>query len=92
MKKILLLFISFLTLSSVCFAITPDDNGYAWNAAGYEEKVAACKELSKTTGKDYIYWVEMFNAFYSINNWNILSSKIKELVAQIPLSEQSSEK
>lgn len=90
MKKVSFLFFFVLILSSVCFALTPDDNGYVWNAASHEEKAAVCKELSKTGGKDYLYWIDMLNGFYSINNWAILSTKIKEVAAQIPLSEQPS--
>jgi len=87
MKKACFLVICLFVLSGVSFALTLDDNGYTWNVASYEEKVAACKELSKTNGKDYFYWIDMLNAFYSIDNWNILSTKIKEVAAQIPLSE-----
>jgi len=90
MKKVFFLFFFTLMLSSVSFALAPEDNGYAWNTASYEEKVALCKELSKTNGKDYSYWIDMLNGFYSINNWAILSTKIKEVAAQIPLSEQPS--
>ena len=89
MKKVFFLFIFLLILSSVCFALTPDDNGYAWKAASHEDKIAACKELSSTIGKDYIYWLDVLNAFYENNNWNIQSLKIKEVAAQIPLSEQT---
>jgi hypothetical protein len=90
MKKVFFLLTFLLILSSVCFALTLDDNGYVWKAASYEEKVAVCKELSSTIGKDYIYWVDVLNAFYENNNWNIQSLKIKEVATQIPLSEQSS--
>ena len=87
MKKACFLVIFLLILSGICFALTLDDNGYAWNVASYEDKSSVCKELSKANGKDYFYWIDMLNAFYSIDNWNILSTKIKEVAAQIPLSE-----
>lgn len=90
MKKLFFSLIFFLLLSSVCFALTTDDNGYAWKTASYEERIAVCKELASTIGKDHIYWVDMLNAFYDSANWNIQSLKIKEVAAQIPLSEQSS--
>jgi len=90
MKKVFFLLTFLLILSSVCFALTSDDNGYAWKTASYEEKIAICKELASAFGKDYIYWVDMLNAFYDNANWNIQSLKMKEVAAQIPLLEQSS--
>jgi len=87
MKKVYFLFIFLLILSSVCFALTLEDNGYAWKSADEKEKVAVCKELSSKFGKDYIYWVEVLNGFYGNANWNIQSLKIKEIAAQVPLSE-----
>ncbi|MBU0548688.1 MAG: hypothetical protein KKH57_08100 [Candidatus Omnitrophica bacterium] len=88
MKKVFFLFILLLISSSVCLALTTDDNGYAWKAASYEEKIAVCKELTSTIGKDYTYWIDMFNAFYDNNNWNIKSLKIKEVAVLMPFSEQ----
>lgn len=72
---------------AICFALTTDANGYAWKAASYKEKVAIGKELANTLGKDYLYWVDMLDAFYAVDNWNIQSLKIKDVVAQIPISE-----
>jgi len=90
MKKVFLLLIFLLISSSFCFALTLDDNGYGWIAASNEEKEAAGKELSKTNGKDSAYWVGMLNGFYNINNWKIMSLKIKKVADQISLPEQSS--
>ncbi|MDD5281827.1 MAG: hypothetical protein PHC37_04215 [Candidatus Omnitrophica bacterium] len=90
MKKIFLLFIFLSILTGVCFALTVDDNGYGWKAASKEEKAAVCSELSKTNGRDSIYWVEMLDAFYSIDNWNIMSLKIKKVAGQISLPGQPS--
>ena len=90
MKKVFLLFVFLLISSSLCFALTLDDNGYEWIAASNEEKETAGKELSKTNGKDSVYWVDMLNGFYSIDNWNIMSLKIKKVADQIALPEQSS--
>jgi hypothetical protein len=89
MKKVFLLFIFLLISSTFCFALTLDDNGYGWVAATSKEKEAAGKELSKTNGKDSAYWVDMLDGFYSINNWNIMSLKIKKVADQIALPEQS---
>lgn len=90
MKKVFLLFIFLLTSSSLCFALTLDDNGYGWIAASNGEKEAAGRELSKTNGKDSVYWVDMLNGFYNISNWSIMSFKIKKVADQISLPEQSS--
>lgn len=89
MKKVFLLFTFLVILTSVCFALTLDDNGYGWIAASNEDKAVVGKELSKTNGKDSAYWVDMLNGFYSINNWNIMSLKIKKVADQIVLPEQS---
>ena len=91
MKKVFLLVTFLLILSGACFALTLEDNGYAWNAASYEDKSAFCKELSKTNGKDYLYWVDIINAFYSIDNWGIMSTKIKNVAEQISMPEQPAE-
>jgi len=85
MKKVFLFFAFLLILTGICFALTVDSNGYAWGSASQEEKAAVCKELSKTNGKDYMYWVEMFDAFYSVDNWSIMSTRIKDVAAQISL-------
>jgi hypothetical protein len=90
MKKVFLLLIFLLISSSLCFALTLDDNGYGWIAASNEEKESAGRELSKTNGKDSAYWVDMLNGFYNINNWKIMSLKIKKVADQILLPEQSS--
>jgi hypothetical protein len=90
MKKVFLLFVFLLISSSLCFALTLDDNGYGWIAASNEDKAAVGKELSKTNGKDSAYWVDMLNGFYSIDNWNIMSLKIKKVADQIALPGQSS--
>jgi|GEM_PF-1106782 len=89
MKKVFLLLVFLLISSSLCFALTLDDNGYGWIAASNEDKTAVGKELSKTNGKDSAYWVDMLNGFYSIDNWNIMSLKIKKVADQIALPEQS---
>jgi hypothetical protein len=90
MKKVFLL-LTFLSISStLCFALTLDDNGYGWIAASNEDKTVVGKELSKTNGKNSAYWVDMLDGFYSINNWNIMSLKIKKVADQIALPEQSS--
>ena len=91
MKKILAVFIFLLILSGVCFALTLEDNGYAWKSADDKEKIAVCKELSSTAGKDYIYWVDVLNGFYENTNQSIQLFKIKDIAAQVPLSEQLSE-
>lgn len=88
MKKVFFLFIFLLILSGFCYALTPDDNGYAWKAASSEERVVICKELSSSIGKDYTYWMELLNGFYENTNWNIVSMKIKDVAAQVPLSEK----
>jgi hypothetical protein len=88
MKKVFLLVVFLLILTVSCFALTVDDNGYGWESAPDEEKAAVCKELSKTNGKDYSYWVEMLNAFYSVDNWSIRSLKIRKVADQIALPEQ----
>jgi len=85
MKKAFLLFTFLLILTSFCFALTVNDNGYAWKSASNEEKAAVCKELAKTNGKDYAYWVDMLNAFYNVDNWNIMSSKIQFVAIQMSL-------
>jgi hypothetical protein len=90
MKKVFLLSIFLLISSTFCFALTLDDNGYGWIAASNEDKTAVGKELSKTNGKDSTYWVDMLNGFYSIDNWNIMSLKIKKVADQIALPGQSS--
>jgi len=90
MHNILRAIILLLILPGVCLALTPEDNGYEWRAASTEERTVVCKELSGTTQKDYIYWMDMLNAFYNTSNWSIQSLKIKEVVTQIPLSEKSS--
>ncbi|MFA6129998.1 MAG: hypothetical protein WC731_03320 [Candidatus Omnitrophota bacterium] len=90
MKKMFLLFTFLLIFTGLCFALTFDDNGYKWKAASNEEKAAVCKELAKTNGKDYAYWVDMLNAFYSVDNWKIISLKIKEVADQILLPEHPS--
>ena len=90
MKKAILSIIFLLILSSICLALTVDDNGYAWKAATQDDKIAVCKELSKTVGKDYTYWIDMLNAFYNTTNWNIQSMKIKDISLQIPLLDPSS--
>jgi len=90
MKKIFFLFTFLLIFTAFCFALTFDDNGYKWKAASNEEKAAVCKELAKTNGKDYAYWIDMLNAFYSVDNWKIISLKIKEIADQILLLGQSS--
>jgi len=90
MKRLFFLLIFSLVLPGACFALTTDDTGYAWKAASYEEKTLVCKELASTLGKDYIYWLDILNAFYDNTNWNIQSLKINEVATQIPLSEQLS--
>jgi len=85
MGKILIFFGIFMVLAGVCFALTIDDNGYAWVSAPYEDKSAVGKELSKRNGNDYLYWIDMLDAFYSVDNWGIMSSKIKDVAAQISL-------
>jgi len=85
MKKVFLSFIFLLILTSFCFALTVNDNGYAWKAASNEEKAAVGKELAKTNGKDYAYWVDMLNAFFTVDNWNIMSSKIQFVATQMSL-------
>lgn len=88
MKKIIFLFIFGLILSGVCFALTPEDNGYAWKKASQDDKIAVCKGLPSTIGQSETYWVEVLDGFYETDNWNIQSLKIKEITAQMPLSEQ----
>jgi hypothetical protein len=83
MKKIFISFTFLLILTGFCFALTVDDNGYGWKGASIKEKAAVCEELSKTNGKDYAYWIGMLDAFYNIDNLGILSSKIKNVAAQI---------
>jgi len=74
-----------MILAGVCFALTIEDNGYAWASVPYEDKSAVGKELSKRNGKDYLYWIDMLDAFYSVDNWGIMSTKIKDVAAQISL-------
>lgn len=88
MNKPLLWSVIFLFLPCICFALTADDNGYAWIAAGSEEKSAVCRQLAETNSKDSVYWVEMLDAFYGMDNWQIRSLKIKKVADQISLPEQ----
>ncbi len=76
----------------VCLALTVDDNGYAWIAASREEKSGVSRQLSEANGKDSAYWVEMLDAFYGVNNWQIRSLKIKKVADQISPLEQSAGK
>ena len=40
----------------ICFALSVHDDGYSWNVASYEERIAVCKTLAGKIGKDYIWW------------------------------------
>ncbi len=90
-KAIFLSFVLFL-FPCVCLALTVDDNGYAWIAASREEKSGVSRQLSEANGKDSAYWVEMLDAFYGVNNWQIRSLKIKKVADQISPLEQSAGK
>jgi hypothetical protein len=72
----------------VCFALSVDDNGYAWNSANYEKRIALCKKISAKIGKDFIWWFGAFNAFYDTTEKTILEMKIKEVAPLLPLFDE----
>ena len=91
MKRIFLMIIIFSLFSRICFALTVEDNGYAWNSSNYEERIQVCKQLSLKIGKDYLWWFGAFNAFYDTTDGNILRIKIKEAAVLLPAFDQPAE-
>ena len=71
----------------ICYALSIEDNGYAWNSENYEERIAVCKVLANTIGKDYLWWFSAFNSFYDTTEQGILNINIKGAASLLPFFE-----
>lgn len=88
MKIFLISIFIFVLFTGICFALSIEDDGYTWDASGYEERIEVCKTLARTLGKDYMWWFGAFNAFYDNTNESILKIKIKEVAVLLPSFEE----
>lgn len=69
-----------------CFALTLDDNGYAWNSATPEERMKVCKIIASRIGRSYEWWYINLYEFYNTNNINFLKWNIKDSAEFIGLA------
>lgn len=59
------------------FALTVEDNGYAWNSASPEERIKVCKIISSKIGRSYEWWYRNLYTFYDTGNKVFLNWDIK---------------
>ena len=61
---------------SFCYALTMDDNGYAWNSSDIKEREDFCKEITARVGRDCQSWVKDINSVYDTTSPVILKMKL----------------
>lgn len=70
--------IACLTIAT-CYALSAEDNGYAWNSADMSARVAICKNFASKVGYDYMWWLENINSAYDTTEPAALKWPIKEV-------------
>lgn len=70
---------------STCYALTMGDNGYKWNSSNVSERVALCKVIISSFGKDYAWWFTAINVFYESTDPIMLKRPIEEVGADLYL-------
>lgn len=75
-----------------CFALTVDDNGYAWNSANPEERIKVCKILARSIGWSYERWYTNLHQFYNTSEKDLLKWDIKGAAAFMGVLGAASEK
>lgn len=86
-KSLLIGIVFFFCCISTAFALTLQDDGYAWNAATYEERLVVCKVLSSKIGKDYVWWFGALNSFYDSIDSGLLRTRVSEAASLLPFFE-----
>ena len=75
MKKVFIFVAAFLFCLNVmsAFALTMDDNGYAWRSASYEDKMAVCQQMAEKCPADLYVdagsWYGGLEKYYSNDNY-----------------------